>query len=114
MKANQKTESSDLPLCVDLDGTLIKTDLLLESLFALLKHKFTCIALLPFWLFKGKAYLKQQIANRVELDVSALPYNDEFLTYLHELDKEGRKLILVTASNIKFCPSNCRTPWIVC
>ena len=102
MKTNQKTKSSDYPLCVDLDGTLIKTDILLESLFALLKYKLGSIVLIPFWLLKGKANLKQQIANRVELDVNVLPYHAEFLAHLRKLDEAGHRLILVTASNIKF------------
>ncbi|HHJ80836.1 MAG TPA: hypothetical protein ENJ65_04305, partial [Candidatus Tenderia electrophaga] len=59
----------ELPLCVDLDGTLVQTDVLIESIFALLKQNFIYILLLPLWLLKGKAYFKQQIADRVELDV---------------------------------------------
>ena len=82
MKTNQKTKISDFPLCVDLDGTLIKTDILLESLFVLLKQKLRSIVQIPFWFSKGKAHLKHQIANRVELDVSVLPYHDEFLALI--------------------------------
>src|SRR5665811_829478 len=67
---------------VDLDGTLVKTDLLLESLLALLKQTPYFVFCLPFWLLKGKAYLKQQIASRVSLDVSVLPYRDDVLDYL--------------------------------
>ena len=52
-------------LAVDLDGTLVRMDLLLESLLALLKHQPLCVFLLPLWLPKGKPYFKQQIARRV-------------------------------------------------
>ena len=48
------------PLCVDLDGTLIKTDLLWESLLVLLKQNPLLVVLLPLWLIKGKAYLKHE------------------------------------------------------
>ena len=48
------------PLCVDLDGTLIRTDLLWESLLALLKQRPLSIFQLPFWLLKGRAYFKHQ------------------------------------------------------
>ena len=61
------------PLVVDLDGTLVKTNLLLESLLALLREKPKYIFVLPLWLLKGKAYLKQQVSRRLSLDVSSLP-----------------------------------------
>ena len=57
------TPGSDVPLCVDLDGTLVKTDILIESFFALLKRSIVFVAFVAFWLLKGKAYLKQQIAR---------------------------------------------------
>ena len=89
-------------LAVDLDGTLLKTNLLLEALLALLHQKPLYILLLPLWLFRGKAYLKQQIARRVSLDVSALPYRNEFLDYLERERAEGRSLVLATANDERF------------
>ncbi|MCH8142116.1 MAG: UbiA family prenyltransferase [Proteobacteria bacterium] len=89
------------PLCVDVDGTLVRTDLLHESVFALIKQNFLDIFRLPFWLLKSKAHLKSQIADRVEIDVGVLPYNQPFLDYLHEQHAGGRRLILATASNIR-------------
>lgn len=86
-------------LVVDLDGTVLKTDLLLESLLVLLKQKPQCLFLLPGWLLKGKAYLKQQVARRAELDVSLLPYRTEFLEYLKARHDEGRSIILATAAD---------------
>jgi hypothetical protein len=50
-------------LDVDLDGTLVKTDLLLESIIALLKRGPWCLFILPFWLMKGLAYFKRQIGG---------------------------------------------------
>ena len=90
------------PLCVDLDGTLLRTDLLLESLFALLKRNFLYATLLPLWLLKGKAHFKQQIADRVEIDAKCLPYHTLFLEWLQDQHAQGRRLILATASNRKF------------
>ena len=86
-------------LAVDLDGTLLKTNLLLESLLALLHQKPQYVFLLPLWLLRGKAYLKQQIARRVSLDASALPYRTEFLHYLERERAEGRSLVLATAND---------------
>lgn len=91
-----------VPLCVDLDGTLIRTDLLLESLFGLLRRNFGYLFLIPFWLLRGKARLKDEIAQRVNLDVNLLPYNKSFLEYLQAEHRSGRHLCLATASHRKF------------
>lgn len=102
LRANQVDLSIEPPLCVDLDGTLVKTDILLESFFALIKHNFLYAFLVPLWLIRGKANLKQQIALRVDLDVKWLPYHQPFLDYLKDQHQRGRRLFLATASNGKF------------
>jgi 4-hydroxybenzoate polyprenyltransferase len=86
------------PLCVDLDDTLVKTDTLLECLLLLLKKNFFNGFLLPFWLLKGKAYFKQQVARRVNLNAALLPYHTELLAYLAKQHQCGRTLILTTAA----------------
>ncbi len=88
-----------IPLVVDLDGTLVKTDLLAESLFALLKHNPLYIFLFPFWLWKGRAFFKKEISRRVALDVSVLPYHPEFLAHLQRERDRGRRLVLATGSD---------------
>ncbi len=94
-----KAESHLLPLCVDLDGTLIHSDLLLETLLLLLKRNPLYLLLLPLWLMRGKAVLKAEIARRVTLNPVALPYNRSFITWLEQQKKAGRALWLCTASN---------------
>ncbi len=89
-----------LPLAVDLDGTLVKTDTLLESFLALLRQNIFYIFLMPFWLIKGKAFLKHEIAKRINIDITSLPYNRNFLTFLIEEHSHGRPLILATASDL--------------
>jgi 4-hydroxybenzoate polyprenyltransferase len=93
---------SNIPLCIDVDGTLIKSDVLIESFFVLLKRNILFVLFIPFWLLKGKAYLKEQIAERVELDIHLLPYHKAFLDHLREQHRRGRRLILATASHRKF------------
>ncbi|CAK0778579.1 membrane hypothetical protein [Gammaproteobacteria bacterium] len=92
----------DVPLCVDLDGTLINTDLLMESLFALIRQEPLTSLRVPFWFLQGKARLKEEIVKRVRIDISRLPYHTEFLTYLRHLHSEGRRLVLATASHQQF------------
>jgi 4-hydroxybenzoate polyprenyltransferase/phosphoserine phosphatase len=91
-----------LPLCVDLDGTLVRTDLLVETTFALLKKNIFAAFLLPLWLLRGKAYLKDQIARRVDVDASSLPYQVEFLDFLRQRNEAGDCLILTTASHARY------------
>lgn len=90
------------PLFVDLDGTLIKTDLLVESFIGLLKRHPLLALQAPFWLLRGKAYLKHKIAERIALNPEALPYNAELLEYLKAQREAGRSLYLATASNIRY------------
>ena len=88
-----------IPLCVDLDGTLIKTDLLWESLARLLRRNPFQLLLVLFWWTRGRAFLKRQLVQRVTIDPAALPYHQPFLAYLREQKATGRKLVLVTASD---------------
>jgi 4-hydroxybenzoate polyprenyltransferase/phosphoserine phosphatase len=80
-----------------LDGTLVRTDTLLESILALLRKSPFSLLLLPIWLTRGKAWLKQQIAQRTALDVENLPYNKPVLEVLRRERANGRRLFLVTA-----------------
>lgn len=86
-------------LCVDLDGTLIKSDLLWECIAVLLKTKPFLILLIPFWLLKGRVNLKRQLALRVELKPTSLPYRTEVLDFLRTQSAAGRPLVLATASD---------------
>lgn len=88
-------------LVVDLDGTLIKIDLLVETTLVLLKRNPLSLPLLAVWLARGKAHLKEQIARRVDIDAASLPYNGEFLTFLRREHATGRKIWLATASHRK-------------
>jgi 4-hydroxybenzoate polyprenyltransferase len=93
-----RSERIAVPLAVDLDGTLIATDLLWESLFLLIRKNPLCLFLLPFWLWRGRAYLKCAIAERVELDPVALPYREDLLERLREDHGAGRRIVLATAA----------------
>lgn len=93
------SHENQIPLCVDLDGTLIRTDLLWESLARLLRRNPFQLLPVLFWWLRGRAYLKRQLVCRVTIDPAALPYHQTFLAFLREQKAAGRKLILVTASD---------------
>lgn len=86
-------------LCVDLDGTLIRTDLLLESCVAALRKNPVVLFYLPLWLTRGRAFLKAKLAGCVDLDPALLPYNEPLLQYLKVQKQAGVKLLLTTAAN---------------
>jgi len=88
-----------VPLCVDLDGTLIRTDLLHETLILLLKANPLFVFMLPIWLLAGRAKLKHEIGKRVQINPKLLPYNVELLDFLNQEHKAGREILLVTASD---------------
>src|SRR5947208_4983349 len=92
--------SQELPLCVDLDNTLLQTDHLYEGLVLLVKRAPFSLLLLPFWLIKGRACLKEEVSRRIASDVSRLPYRTELVAYLREEQRRGRRLILVTAAHL--------------
>jgi len=88
-----------LPLVVDLDGTLILTDSLIESALALIRHRPFNVFAIFYWLLRGVAHMKEQIARRAPIDVSSLPYHMNLLLYLRNLSEEGRTLILATGAS---------------
>lgn len=92
-------------LCTDLDGTLIKSDLLWECILLLLKTKPLWLLLVPYWLLQGKAKLKEQLAVRSGLKPTNLPYRDEVVAFLKSERASGRRLVLVTASNRRLAQS---------
>jgi apolipoprotein N-acyltransferase len=92
---------NQVPLVVDLDGTLIKTDLMWESLALRLQRNPFSIIVILFWWTRGRAFLKERLAKRAHLDPANLPRNEKFLAWLREQKKTGRKIVLATASDFQ-------------
>src|SRR6478736_2962648 len=93
--------NSNVPLVVDLDGTLIRTDMMWESLSRLLRRNPLAIFQILFWWTRGRALLKQKLAARVQVNPATLPYHEKFLAWLRAEKNGGRKIILATASDLK-------------
>ena len=94
-------------IAVDLDGTLVRSDMLVESLFLLLRIAPLKFLKVFFWLFLGKAYLKTKVANEVShaLDIKSLPYDQELLSWLKDQRSEGAYLVLATATDKRIASS---------
>lgn len=87
------------PLVVDLDGTLIYSDMLHESAIRVLRDKPLKLLWIPALLLKGKARLKAYLAEQAIFDPSTLPYNQDLILWLKSQKEAGRKIILCTASH---------------
>ncbi len=89
------------PLCVDLDGTVVRTDLLLESVMLVAKQQPWLIPLFPLWLLRGRAVFKRRIAENMEIDFSSLPFNEPLCQFLREQRALNRRIGLFTAADEK-------------
>ena len=92
-------ETNTTPLVVDLDHTLIETDLLFLSSLGVLSKSPWLVFHYFFWLWKGKGYLKDQLVRRFEINIPELPYNQSVISYILQRKKQGCKIILATASH---------------
>jgi 4-hydroxybenzoate polyprenyltransferase len=97
--SNAAVEEATVPLCVDLDGTLVKTDTLLESLVALARRRPLALVRAPAWLWRGRAAFKQELAARALPGVETLPYREDLCAHLAAERARGRRLVLATAAD---------------
>lgn len=97
----QKAQTTELvsqcALCVDLDGTVISSDIVWECILAILKFQPLKLLLIPFWLLHGRAHMKSKLAECARLNVNGLPYRSEVLRFLQSEHDSGRPVVLVTA-----------------
>jgi len=97
--SEEQESSSDIPLVIDLDGSLVRTDLLYESFFASIKdgikHHWSVLAALS----RGKAALKAYLAGASTIDYELLPYNSDVLDLIRAAKSEGRRVYLATATD---------------
>ncbi len=98
---NIDTEFVDIPLCVDLDGTLIAGDTLLDATLIAIKRKPFILLFIPFWIIKGKLFFKEKIHEIAEPDYSTLVFRDEVLEFVEAEKFKGRMIVLATASSQK-------------
>lgn len=89
---------SQKPLCVDLDGTLVNTDTLMEGILAILsvRQKFVKAARI---VTTNRAAFKQRVAALADLAPELLPYNKKLLDYLREEKRSGRPIVLATGAD---------------
>ncbi len=94
-------KSTAVPLVVDMDGTLIATDALVEGGVLLLKRNPVNVLRMLGWLAQGKSRLKAHVAEEITLDAAHLPYRSEVLEYLQAERAQGRRIVLATAADAR-------------
>ena len=87
-----------MPIYVDLDGTLIGTDTLVESVRDAVRRRPWALLLLPFYLAGGRAAFKKRLAAISQIDAAGLPYRSEVVEYLRAEKARGRTIVLATAA----------------
>jgi 4-hydroxybenzoate polyprenyltransferase len=99
--AGQDTQdtASQIPLVVDVDGTLVKSDLLHESAMLFLAHHPLEIWRLPLWSLRGRQIVKGELAARTTLDIDTLPLRAETVARIRAAQAEGRPVYLASASD---------------
>jgi 4-hydroxybenzoate polyprenyltransferase len=88
-----------VPVCIDLDGTLITGDLMWESFIALFKRDPLKALMVAMSVFRGRAHFKWKIAEHMAIEPAELVYRREVLDELENLNREGVPLLLATASH---------------
>jgi 4-hydroxybenzoate polyprenyltransferase len=88
-----------VPLCVDLDGTLVKSDTLVDSVVVLARQHPRSLLRFPAWLAQGRAAFKRHVSCWVSLDVVHLPYNQPLLEFLRQQHASGRPIYLATGAD---------------
>lgn len=92
-------KNKQIPLIVDLDGTIIKTDLFFESAIVfVVQNFFNFFKMFYWWWGTDRTHLKLKVSQQVDLDISSMPYNEEVVHWLKNEYSKGRSLILVTGA----------------
>ncbi|SEK24021.1 UbiA family prenyltransferase [Pacificibacter marinus] len=94
-----ETSDETLMLAVDLDGTLLCSDMLHETFWNVASKDWSSAITAVRALRDGKAALKHQLAQASDVDVTTLPYDGDVLDYISDWKEKGGKVALVTAAN---------------
>jgi hypothetical protein len=89
----------NIAVVVDLDATLKKQTLVIESLTILLRERPECFFVVPVWLLMGRERLQEEIGRRISIAAYLIPYRAELLEYLRRQLARGRSVVLATGAD---------------
>jgi len=84
-------------LVVDLDNTLLRSDMLFESFWATFSEDWSTPFLAARAVGKGRSALKRLLAQRARIEVETLPYDESVVAYVRRWREGGGRTALVTA-----------------
>ncbi|MEQ9506375.1 MAG: UbiA family prenyltransferase [Hyphomonas sp.] len=93
-------EDGGIPLVLDLDGTLIRTDSLHEQALAMVRRNPFTLFKLVAWVFAGRVVLKERLAAASPIEPEFLPANEDVVALAQQAAADGRKVILATAAHV--------------
>ena len=96
------TPKVGVPLVVDVDGTLVATDLLQEAALQIVASHPLHAFRIPLWLASGKSNLKIQLANRVNPGIETVPLREEVIALIRNTQAAGRPVYLASASDVRY------------
>src|SRR3546814_11916940 len=88
-RAPDRTNAA-VPLFVDVDGTLTRADISLESFVRIGRSSIAALIAVLAWLVAGRAVAKTMAARRDRIDAARLPYRSEVLPLIEQAKAEGR------------------------
>lgn len=91
-----------VPICVDLDGTLIRDDVTTIAATECVKRNIFNTFRLLFWCCGGIAHFKRRLSEVVPIDPTKLNYNEEFLEYLKRQKSNGHEIFLATGCDKRY------------
>lgn len=91
--------TKDCILAIDLDGTLLRSDMLFECFWAALASDWRAPLVAARALRRGIPELKRDMALSACPDVTRLPYNPDVIAHIEAWRAEGGRVALVTASD---------------
>uniref|UniRef100_UPI003AA8909A UbiA family prenyltransferase n=1 Tax=Terasakiella pusilla TaxID=64973 RepID=UPI003AA8909A len=89
-------------LVVDLDGTLLRSDMLFESFWSAFGRDWRSPFLSIAALFGGRASLKRHLAVASAVEAATLPYDPKVISFVQKWRAAGGRTALVTASDLDF------------
>lgn len=89
-----------LPLVVNLDGALLRSDLVFETAMAFVRRKPMRLFKVLGWRAQGRAVLASKLANETDIDVTVLPYDRGVINLIESVRSNGdRDVVLATGSH---------------
>jgi phosphoserine phosphatase len=91
--------TKQLPLAVDLDGTLAHGDVFARALWRYCQERPWHVPVLAVLILRGRPHVKAKLARRYPLDAARLRYDERVLAWLREERARGRVIALATAAD---------------